>query len=885
MKRIAAAVAVSLFVLMTAPIQANATSFADGSVIIPMDTTYQDMGMLEAYGLLYQLLKADVPVHWVIKAKKAVTDVDVTVAGKDFKTGAAHTAHGYRGGPFMIQASYVAKASTTITNWQKAHPNTTVHVITAPAGVTARTGRLLTVAPTIAVIADDHEDIAFGYLNAAGIPDSKNQTWPTKKQASYAAYPDILTIAELSGPTTTAHNDGALFRASGQPAFCQIMTMHWDVKKVVDEVVAEYRAFLQFPTHFLAECQAVNAIENSKNGFFLTDKGFLIDNAIADAGPFTFDNSDMPYAQMDGTYSLVSGSERAYTLVPGGKFWDSKIVMIKDANSAPGVRTIWMTGYFGGKCSVGEDITTTCTAGVGKVSYLGGHKYEVKLPISSNPKSVGTRLFLNALFEAGCTTAEGQPAVVLDKSGPAWTTGSTVTYTLTYSNYGPGPALDLELADTLPAGASYVSSTGGGVLTGNTVTWKVGDLAASASASVTVTVSFSTHGVYANSFSGSYVVGMNSGSATSNTVTTSYQSAAPADASVTVDAGVFDAGGASDFSTVVDAASSSDAGAADAGGAQDSSTGVDSSTAQDAAVAGDSATAGDSGHGRGQRLGRGQLPGLPLPATAPRPGTSWPRRRADQSRTAAPVRTAGAPGSTPARAAATARWATARPRRCWRCWRCWCCCGGGGGAARAPTESFGRGRSVLLGHRPGLAVPGVHRLHVGHQHQLVPLDGVVRRVHGVRHLHLARVQLDEGLVVGRDAGQPVHHRLEGAIAQRRRRGLGLVGPVDAAALLEAEAGVDVLALGVVEHPDHDLARQVLGQRQVLLIVVERVDGLLDRFLAPEARHLSSPCRCRGPRGSRSRRTASAASASACCPRCRSPASPRCPRAPSPPCPA
>jgi uncharacterized repeat protein (TIGR01451 family)/MYXO-CTERM domain-containing protein len=598
MNRIAAGVAVSLFVLVATPIPANATQFANGSVIIPMDTKYQDMGMLEAYGLLYQLLKADVPVHWVIKAQKKVTDVDVQVAGKDFKTGAAHLSHGYRGGPFMIQASYVfkgSKASTTIINWQTAHPNTTVHVITTGAnGVTARTGRLLTVAPTIAVIADGKEEVAFKYLNAAGIPHSKGPTWPAKKLGSYAAYPDILTITELSGPTTTAHNDGALFRTSGQPAFCQIMTMHWDVAKVVDEVVAEYRAFLQFPTHFMAECQAVNAIENSKNGFFLTDKGFLIDNAIADSGPFKFASSDTPYAQMDGTYSLVNGSERAYTLKPGGKFWDSKVVMIKDANTADGVRTIWMTGYFGGKCLVGEDVTSTCTAGVGKVSYLGGHQYEVKLPISTNPKSVGTRLFLNALFEAGCTTAEGQPALVLDKSGPAWTTSPTVTYTLTYSNYGPGPALDLVLKDTLPPGASYVSSTGGGALTGNTVTWKVGDLAASGSASVTVTVSLSTHGVYANSFSGSYVVGMNSGSATSNTVTTSYQSAAPADAGVVVDAGVFDAGGTSDFSTVADAATSSDVGAADAAGAQDSSTSGDSSTTGDSSMTQDSSTTQDA---------------------------------------------------------------------------------------------------------------------------------------------------------------------------------------------------------------------------------------------------------------------------------------------------
>ena len=62
--------------------------FATGSLIIPMDTTYQDFGMLKAFGLLDKLLRAGVPISWCIKTPKAVGDTDFVASATDFKTGA-----------------------------------------------------------------------------------------------------------------------------------------------------------------------------------------------------------------------------------------------------------------------------------------------------------------------------------------------------------------------------------------------------------------------------------------------------------------------------------------------------------------------------------------------------------------------------------------------------------------------------------------------------------------------------------------------------------------------------------------------------------------------------------------------------------------------------
>src|SRR5689334_14257452 len=65
---------------------ATPTSFASGSLIVPMDTdtsgnhaSYnQNSGMWKAYGLVYKLLQNGIPVQWAIASPKVSTsDTDV----------------------------------------------------------------------------------------------------------------------------------------------------------------------------------------------------------------------------------------------------------------------------------------------------------------------------------------------------------------------------------------------------------------------------------------------------------------------------------------------------------------------------------------------------------------------------------------------------------------------------------------------------------------------------------------------------------------------------------------------------------------------------------------------------------------------------------------
>ena len=486
-------------------------NFASGSLIIPMETTYQDNGMFRAYGLVYSLLRQGVPVRWVIASGKSFQGPDFIASAVDRQTSTlVITNHAYRGGPWIIDSGDAAAAGPIITAWQTANPNVKVHV--ASAAFNAPVARYLVVAPKIAMHADGNEAIARGYLQAAGIPDSRLDTaWPNTS-------PDMLTPVQVAGPTTTNHRDGALFDATGNPAYCQFMSMHYNVTaaQALPEGVAEVRQFLTFPVHFFAECQAVNAFENlAPYGFFLTTTGYAIKARPSAVDNYNFDSS---FAQYDGPFATVGGSEPAYAIPDGGAYKAGGVTMLTAQGFLPGTWDLWMTGYLDGACPPNSE---SCGS-LGKVSYLGGHQYSTNLPISANPTSQGVRLFLNSIFDSLCASAAGQPIISVAKSAAPTTSSPTVTFSINVGNSGASVANSGVLTDTLPAGVTFVSATNGGTYSGGTVTWNLGSLGASQTSTVSVTVTLSSPGNYSNTASLAYRVGLNSFSTRSNTSTVLY---------------------------------------------------------------------------------------------------------------------------------------------------------------------------------------------------------------------------------------------------------------------------------------------------------------------------------------------------------------------------
>jgi MYXO-CTERM domain-containing protein len=540
------AILAALAPLALAPATAGADprTFDEGSLIIPMDLSYQSDGMYQAYGLIYELLRQGVQVSWVIDPEKTwhqapcdeggdecAWDCDEAGSAKcsyptgspDFTVdtqvvwsdagdpgGTVVTGHGYRGGPFVVDAADRDDALAIVDAWNDqdlwgANPwaeRDVFQVVTVHEATASFTGDVkkdMIAAPTIAVFSDGNEDIATHYLRAAGIPQSTGVEFPDAKCGDDDCgpgtdNPDMLTVPAIAGDMGTCdepsndHRNGALFTDDGDPAFCQIMSMHWDVTKreTVEcggggcpddpadcagepityhghEAVAEVRSFLGYATHFFAECQAVNAYENTvpnpawpylddegRRGHFLTTTGDPPDcpcDPPADEGSFScvtdgcgpghdcclptdikekgagFLIADKPtavkvlrpevaYMQFDGLFVPQGGSEESYNLSDylGTEYINDQDVTFITALDGPGSQDVWMTGYLDGECDIDDPGTVDLRfpgsprAGDmycgGKVSYLGGHQYK---------DLRGQRLFLNALFEADCVTNPDWP--------------------------------------------------------------------------------------------------------------------------------------------------------------------------------------------------------------------------------------------------------------------------------------------------------------------------------------------------------------------------------------------------------------------------------------------------------------------------------------------
>ncbi|HUU02030.1 MAG TPA: hypothetical protein VM425_11345 [Myxococcota bacterium] len=596
-------------------------TFASGSLIIPMDLAYQDHGMFQSYGLIFQLLRQGVSVYWVIDLNKswhaAACDTQgdecawdcaedgsglkcpYPTASPDFYVGARViwdgegqanpgdpiTLHGYRGGPFVIDAADAAAARPIIDAWNDQglwadNPwaqRTEFHVVSVHETTEEFTGyvrKKMVAAPTIAVFSDGNEDIATSYLRAAGIPQSNGLEFPAGKCGANDCgpgtdKPDMLTVESIMGDMGTCdnpnldHQNGALFTTDGVPAYCQIMSMHWNVndREKVEcqggcpatqaecsgqaftyhghEVVAEVRKFLNFPVHFFAECQAVNAYENTvpnpawpylddseRIGHYLTDlgtppdctndadctdadfecdpgfcdngtrdccqsknikekgAGFLI-AARPDSATLKVFHPEVPYNQMDGAFGTVGGSEPAYNLsdyLGTGYKNDIEVTFISGPDG-PGDQDVWMTGYLDGECDIIQpflDPKPPAECETGKVSYLGGHRYNTNVPLSSNTDGQGTRMFLNALFEADCVTSSGQPDIVLELSGETTLVSPALpaegSYTASFTNVGAGTALDAALGQVMPQGAIVTDSEPGGTLVADGVEWEIGSI-------------------------------------------------------------------------------------------------------------------------------------------------------------------------------------------------------------------------------------------------------------------------------------------------------------------------------------------------------------------------------------------------------------------------
>jgi uncharacterized repeat protein (TIGR01451 family) len=472
--------------------QALVQTFETGSFVIPMDNTRQNAGMIRAYGLVYALLRANVPVHWAVSPNKAQGGTDFTIANPTVvvnRESGANVARpiAYRGGPFVVASVDRTAALPVITAWLAADGVTVVHEVTAGT-FSADIAKTLTAAPSVGVFEDGNEAIAYTNLNAAGILDSVGASWSAASPASFSA-------TDMRG--TDANNaDGSLFTA-GFPSVAFLSSEHYTTAD--PEIVAEVRRWLDLGpvTHAFMQCAAATSFENTApagdnpGGRFLTTNGLASVGAAPD--PLTNRTPTAPIAQYDGALEADTGTTDTMTLAAMSAFRTGVQTLINEGDEPLTDEILFLTGNLDGNPARG------------KVTYLAGHDYSTLTPVSANPMTNGLRLYFNALFDSPAALAANQPVVTATKTAPAATNGSTITFTIQLTNTAASaPALGVVVTDAVPAGTTFASADSGGLVAGGVVTWNIGTVGPGQNASVSFTVNVAADATVTNQATATY---------------------------------------------------------------------------------------------------------------------------------------------------------------------------------------------------------------------------------------------------------------------------------------------------------------------------------------------------------------------------------------------
>ncbi|HWE26661.1 MAG TPA: hypothetical protein VHB97_01610 [Polyangia bacterium] len=301
--------------------RAAAYDFSAGSWIIPMDSCYQPSqpyngtsysgvnaastvygansacpdgvqagrdGILKAYGLVYRLLQANVPVYYILDTTKAAVDApDLTIASttatpvalvthagtlssygntSEFMV-STHKSISYRGAPFVISAAdvpTVLKLLETNSDFTGTDPRTArswfqdVYIHQAKVNILQAPVRaiLQQTPPKVALLDIGGAAIGVlqGYLKDAGL-------FSSTATASYPTVGDVFTQFTQVSDFTTSNG----LAAGG---FSILWAPHWEGDYTIttsqrDAVIQKITAFIDAGHPFVAQCAAVATLEGA----------------------------------------------------------------------------------------------------------------------------------------------------------------------------------------------------------------------------------------------------------------------------------------------------------------------------------------------------------------------------------------------------------------------------------------------------------------------------------------------------------------------------------------------------------------------------------------------------------------------------------------------
>jgi hypothetical protein len=386
------------FLLPATVVYADENTFAAGSLIIPMDTTYQNTGMWKAYGLVYDLLSKGVYVSWAISDTKTYNGIDFTATTKDLRTNTAVGSFSYRGGPFIVSAADAARAKPMIQAWWAKYPGLPV-VHEATASFVANVDIVLRRAPRIANELTN-ASISMNYYNTAGIPDEDGNVWT-------AASPGVLDETEIA--------NGALFEEGrcSPRAYDIFVTPHNDGYdySLTDPTNLGTRTYseLDFFTHqgggWIACCHSIITNENATADLYhngsaavkATFKAPVAGGMLTVNGIPTQDNIGGTWqVRLPGLPLTQSVTTTVAQALPGGAMqtWNSTTAgYYPETERAAGFIAAGGIEYDLAVNGVGHDGSTQ-----GKITFLGGHAYSTAVPYLTNFEAPYLRFFYNALF-------------------------------------------------------------------------------------------------------------------------------------------------------------------------------------------------------------------------------------------------------------------------------------------------------------------------------------------------------------------------------------------------------------------------------------------------------------------------------------------------------
>ena len=405
-----------------------------GSLVIAMDNTHQALVTpfnTRAYGLAIELLNADIPLKWVIRAGKGKDDIDFSAqtirVAPSLDT--APTVRDFRAGPLVVPQYFAPQAMAIVQAFNARGGNVAVYELLHDEVLDVRYD--IAFKPRV-LVGSSNTGIHTSILMDAWVPAS-NYGSAEINDVNIGAF----TCASL---VTEPHNSS-------------------------NAGVAAVSEFVAAGGNFLAQCASVLTYENDPLGGFQTSAGISGSNVST---VMTYPNPDLAITQFDGVLEPApGGSEQDWRLNLGSLFRNGGHPIAQNAGVASDRYALTAAKLYG-------------DAG-GMVFYLGGHEYKGSDIGSIN----GHRVLLNAMLIPATRDVTCQIQVPLETDIGVTKTvdqervtyGDTVTFTVTVALGGPGNASGVEVVDQLPSGYAYVDhSASHGAYDPASGVWSIGGL-------------------------------------------------------------------------------------------------------------------------------------------------------------------------------------------------------------------------------------------------------------------------------------------------------------------------------------------------------------------------------------------------------------------------